>query len=94
MYCSNCGTENKVDSNYCYNCGNKLKSEVKKSGNEETSLLLGIICLVSSFFVNIFCFIPPANPPRSARRFPRNARRDARGNIHWCAPRVHGCFPF
>lgn len=58
MYCSNCGTENKVDSNYCYNCGNKLKSEVKKSGNEETSLLLGIICLVSSFFVNIFCFIP------------------------------------
>lgn len=58
MYCSNCGTENKVDSNYCYNCGNKLKSEVKKSGNEETSLVLGIICLVSSFFVNIFCFIP------------------------------------
>lgn len=58
MYCSNCGTENKVDSNYCFNCGNKLKNGIKKSGNEETSLMLGIICLVSSFFVNIFCFIP------------------------------------
>ena len=58
MYCSNCGVENKLDSNYCFNCGNKLIVEEKKSGNEETSLVLGIICLVSSFIVNIFCFIP------------------------------------
>ena len=59
MFCSNCGKENDKTNKFCYNCGNKLviKNEVK-SGNEETSLILGIICLASSFFVNVFCFIP------------------------------------
>ena len=28
------------------------------NGNQETSLVLGIICLVSSFFANVLCFIP------------------------------------
>lgn len=62
MFCSNCGKENNKDSRYCFNCGNKLEiykiKEDKKSGNQETSLILGIICLVSSFFLNIICFIP------------------------------------
>lgn len=65
MYCSKCGMENTSDSNYCYSCGNSLKindnnnqNKNVKSGNEETSLVLGIICLVSSFFLNIICFIP------------------------------------
>ena len=63
MYCSNCGKERKDNASFCYNCGNKLEdnktvtNEVK-SGNQETSLILGIICLVSSFIVNILCFIP------------------------------------
>lgn len=63
MYCSNCGKERKDSASFCYNCGNKfdanntVKNEVK-SGNQETSLVLGIICLVSSFVVNILCFIP------------------------------------
>lgn len=59
MFCSNCGKENDKNNKFCYSCGNELviKNEVK-SGNEETSLILGIICLASSFFVNIFCFIP------------------------------------
>lgn len=63
MYCSNCGKERKDNASFCYNCGNKLDenkvgtNEVK-SGNQETSLVLGIICLVSSFIVNILCFIP------------------------------------
>lgn len=63
MYCSNCGIENSNNSNFCYNCGNQLeiRNEVKKdvnSGNKETSLILRIICLISSFIVNIICFIP------------------------------------
>lgn len=63
MYCSNCGKERNDNASFCYNCGNKLDenkvvtNEVK-SGNQETSLVLGIICLVSSFIVNILCFIP------------------------------------
>lgn len=63
MYCSNCGKERKENSHFCYNCGNQfdknieLKKEVQ-SGNQETSLVLGIICLLSSFIVNILCFIP------------------------------------
>lgn len=63
MYCSNCGKERKDNASFCYNCGNKFEdnktvtNEVK-SGNGETSLILGIICLVSSFIVNILCFIP------------------------------------
>lgn len=63
MYCSNCGKERKDNASFCYNCGNKFEdnktvtNEVK-SGNQETSLILGIICLVSSFIVNILCFIP------------------------------------
>lgn len=63
MYCSKCGKERKENSNCCYNCGNEfekakaIKKEVS-SGNEETSLVLGIICLLSSFIVNILCFIP------------------------------------
>ena len=60
MYCSKCGIENKQESNYCFNCGNLLQksNNVVKSGNQETSLVLGIICLVSSFLINILCFIP------------------------------------
>lgn len=63
MYCSNCGKERKENSHFCYNCGNKFDENIEvkketKSGNGETSLVLGIICLVSSFLVNILCFIP------------------------------------
>ena len=58
MYCSKCGIENEKNNNYCYSCGNKLVNEVVNSGNQETSLVLGIICLVSSFFANVLCFIP------------------------------------
>ena len=61
MYCSNCGKENDKSNNFCIHCGNKLNNQqnIKKNdGNKETSLVLGIICLVSSFFINILCFIP------------------------------------
>ena len=63
MYCSNCGKERKENSHFCYNCGNQFYENIEvkkeiKSGNQETSLVLGIICLVSSFIVNILCFIP------------------------------------
>ena len=63
MYCSNCGKERKDNASFCYNCGNQFDENVEvkkeiKSGNQETSLVLGIICLVSSFIVNILCFIP------------------------------------
>ena len=63
MYCSNCGKERKDNASFCYNCGNQFDENIKvkkevKSGNQETSLILGIICLVSSFIVNILCFIP------------------------------------
>lgn len=60
MYCSKCGVENKNSSKYCYNCGYKLdiKRSVTSSGFKETSLVLGIICLISSIFFNIICFIP------------------------------------
>ena len=63
MYCSNCGKERKDNASFCYNCGNQFDENIEvkkevKSGNGETSLILGIICLVSSFIVNILCFIP------------------------------------
>ena len=63
MFCSNCGKENDSRNNFCSYCGNKINIQTvsKKengSGNKETSLVLGIICLVSSFFINILCFIP------------------------------------
>lgn len=58
MYCSKCGIENEKCNNYCYSCGNKLENKVINSGNQETSLVLGIICFVSSFLVNVLCFIP------------------------------------
>lgn len=65
MFCFNCGKENDSRSNFCSYCGNKMNIEtesvsikVNSSGNKETSLVLGIICLVSSFFINILCFIP------------------------------------
>ena len=60
MYCSKCGVENKNSNKYCYNCGNKLdiKRSVTSSGYKETSLVLGIICLVSSMFLSVVGFIP------------------------------------
>ena len=63
MYCSNCGKEISSNVKFCYNCGKSLNNEViekrnEKNKNEETSLVLGIICLVSSFFLSILCFIP------------------------------------
>lgn len=60
MYCSKCGVENKNSNKYCYNCGNKLdiNNSVTTSGNKETSLVLGIVCLVSSVFLSIIGFIP------------------------------------
>lgn len=60
MYCSKCGVENKNSNKYCYNCGNKLdiNNSVTTSGNKETSLVLGIICLISSVFLSIIGFIP------------------------------------
>ena len=60
MYCSKCGVVNKNNNKYCYNCGNKLdiKRSVTSSGYKETSLVLGIICLISSLFFSIIGFIP------------------------------------
>lgn len=60
MYCSKCGVENKNSNKYCYNCGNKLdiNNSVTTSGNKETSLVLGIVCLISSMFLSIIGFIP------------------------------------
>ena len=65
MFCPNCGKENIDGSNFCSNCGNKIYistnisvEQNKGDGYKETSLVLGIICLVSSFIINIFCFIP------------------------------------
>lgn len=60
MYCSKCGVENKNSNKYCYNCGNKLniKNCVTSSGYKETSLVLGVMCLVSSVFLSIIGFIP------------------------------------
>ena len=60
MYCSKCGVENKNSNKYCYNCGSKLniKNSVTSSGNKETSLVLGIICLISSMFLSVIGFIP------------------------------------
>lgn len=60
MYCSKCGVENKNSNKYCYNCGNKLdiNNSVTSSGNKETSLVLGIVCLISSVFLSIIGFIP------------------------------------
>ena len=64
MFCFKCGKENIAGNNFCSNCGNNMNespsnTNIKKSdGNKETSLVLGIICLVSSFFLNIICFIP------------------------------------
>lgn len=60
MYCSKCGVENENSNKYCYNCGNKLdiKNSVTSSGYKETSLVLGIICLISSVFLSIIGFIP------------------------------------
>ena len=60
MYCSKCGVENKNSNKYCYNCGNKLniKNCVTSSGYKETSLVLGVMCLISSIFLSIIGFIP------------------------------------
>lgn len=60
MYCSKCGVENKNSNKFCYNCGNKLdiKKSVTSSGYKETSLVLGIICLICSMFLSIIGFIP------------------------------------
>lgn len=60
MYCSKCGVENKNSNKYCYNCGNKLdtNNSVTTSGNKETSLVLGVVCLISSMFLSIIGFIP------------------------------------
>lgn len=60
MYCSKCGVENKNSNKYCYNCGNKLniKNCVTSSGYKETSLVLGVMCLISSVFLSIIGFIP------------------------------------
>lgn len=60
MYCSKCGVENKNSNKYCYNCGNKLdiKNSVTSSGYKETSLVLGIICLICSMFLSVVGFIP------------------------------------
>lgn len=61
MYCSKCGNNNNPENKFCVNCGNNLNNvnnTNQTDGNKETSLVLGIICLVSSFFINILCFIP------------------------------------
>lgn len=59
MFCSNCGEKNDINNKYCFSCGNKLNSITdKKTGNKETSLILGIICIISSVFLNVICFIP------------------------------------
>ena len=61
MYCSNCGNIITEESKFCSSCGKNVNLATQKEkgdGNKETSLVLGIICLVSSFFINILCFIP------------------------------------
>ena len=59
MYCSKCGMQNDVNNKFCQSCGNMLlNNNVQKNSNQETSLILGIICLISSFFLSILCFIP------------------------------------
>jgi len=63
MYCSNCGKEITEDINFCSNCGNSVNGQQVsnnkgKNKNEQTSLVWGIICIVSAFFLNIICFIP------------------------------------
>ena len=63
MYCSNCGKEITEDIKFCYNCGNsvneqQVSNKKGKNKNEQTSLVWGIICIVSAFFLNIICFIP------------------------------------
>lgn len=77
MFCSNCGVENNKDSKFCYNCGNKTEilnnNNQIKSGNQETSLVLGIICLISSFFLNILCFIPGIISMIYAKKYKRES---------------------
>ena len=60
MYCSKCGVLNDKTYKYCINCGNKLniKKSVTVSRNRENSTVLGILCLSTSIFINIFSFIP------------------------------------
>lgn len=60
MYCSKCGVLNDKTHKYCINCGNKLniKKSVTSSGYKETSLVLGVMCLISSIFLSIIGFIP------------------------------------
>lgn len=37
IYCSHCGTQNDINSTFCYNCGEKLeKSNFTSSSNKET----------------------------------------------------------
>ena len=71
MFCSNCGKKLDKNVKFCGNCGQQVnvsgennlkyvtspKIEIK-SGNKETSLILGIICLISSVFLNVLCYIP------------------------------------
>ena len=65
MYCPNCGKEN-VGNKYCNNCGTLLNNQNyfnqvvqnKSNDNQTISLVLGIVCLIMSFFVNIICLIP------------------------------------
>lgn len=77
MFCSNCGVENNKDSKFCYNCGNKIEilnnNNQIKSGNQETSLVLGIFCLISSFFLNILCFIPGIISMIYAKKYKRES---------------------
>lgn len=56
MICPKCNVEN-ANNNYCYNCGASL-CNLKKSSYKDISLILGIICLFSSFILNIICIIP------------------------------------
>ncbi len=61
MFCEKCGSKNNINNKYCIECGykfNKGNNNLKRENNEKNSLILGIICFVSSFFINVFCFIP------------------------------------
>lgn len=76
MYCSKCGNNNNPENKYCVNCGNNLNSvnsTNQTDGNKETSLVLGIICLVSSFFINILCFIPGIISIVYARKYKKDS---------------------
>ena len=63
MYCPNCGKDNSGNK-FCSNCGTLLNNSnsnietTKANDYKNISLVLGIVCLIMSFSVNVICLIP------------------------------------